>query len=132
MKYNLLIIGKKSFLAKSLKKNISIPHTTISFEDFLNKNKKFLVKFSHIINLTSNLKFISNKYNSKNDHDFIIADRIKKLDLIFILVSTRKIYRAKSNIDFTISPRFSKNYTIFDGEYRHKVEDGSYQLIHFF
>lgn len=37
-------------------------------------------------------------------------------------------YRAKSNIDFTISPRFSKNYTIFDGEYRHKVEDGSYQI----
>lgn len=37
-------------------------------------------------------------------------------------------YRIKSNIDFTISPRFSKNYTIFDGEYRHKVEDGSYQV----
>lgn len=113
MKYNLLIIGKKSFLAKSLKKNISMPHTTISFEDFLNKNKKFLVKFSHIINLTSNLKFISNKYNSKNDHDLIIADRIKKLDLIFILISTRKIYRVKSNIKETdkIDPKcnYSKN-----------------------
>lgn len=37
-------------------------------------------------------------------------------------------YRVKPNIDFTISPRFSKNYTIFDGEYRHKVKDGSYQI----
>ncbi len=37
-------------------------------------------------------------------------------------------FRVKPNIDFTISPRFSKNYTIFDGEYRHKVEDGSYQI----
>ena len=113
MKYNLLIIGKKSFLAKGLKKNISISHTTISFEDFLNKNMRYLVKFSHIINLTSNLKFITNKYNPKNDHDLIIADRIKKLDLIFILISTRKIYRAKSNIKETdkIDPKcnYSKN-----------------------
>ena len=37
-------------------------------------------------------------------------------------------FRAKPNIDFTISPRFSKRYTIFDGEYRHKVEDGNYKI----
>lgn len=37
-------------------------------------------------------------------------------------------FRVKPNIDFTISPRFSTHYTIFDGEYRHKVEDGSYQI----
>lgn len=53
----------------------------------------------------------------------ILVPKILKGDLVVPFY-----YRAKSNIDFTISPRFSKNYTIFDGEYRHKVEDGSYQV----
>jgi LPS-assembly protein len=30
-------------------------------------------------------------------------------------------FRVKPNIDFTISPRFSIHYTIFEGEFRHKV-----------
>ena len=98
MRYNILIIGKKSFLSKSLKRNISIPYHSISFENFLKKKNKYLKNFTHIINLTSNSKFVMNKYDSKNDHDFIIADRIKKLDLVFILISTRKIYKIKTNI----------------------------------
>ncbi|CAN0577404.1 unnamed protein product, partial [Ectocarpus sp. 12 AP-2014] len=53
----------------------------------------------------------------------ILVPKILKGDLVVPFY-----YRAKSNIDFTINPRFSKNYTIFDGEYRHKVEDGSYQV----
>lgn len=113
MVHNLLIIGKKSFLAKSLKKNISIPNKLISFEDFLEKKNKYFKKFTHIINLTSNSKFVINKYNSKNDHDFIIANRIKKLNLVFILISTRKIYKVKSNIKETdkLEPKcnYSKN-----------------------
>lgn len=113
MVHNLLIIGKKSFLAKSLKKNISIPYKLVSFEDFLEKKNKYLKKFTHIINLTSNSKFVLNKYNSKNDHDFIIANRIKKLNLVFILISTRKIYKVKPNIKETdkLEPKcnYSKN-----------------------
>ncbi len=113
MRYNILIIGKKSFLSKSLKRNISIPYHSISFENFLKKKNKYLKNFTHIINLTSNSKFVMNKYDSKNDHDFIIADRIKKLDLIFILISTRKIYKIKTNIKETdkLEPKcnYSKN-----------------------
>ena len=113
MQHNLLIIGKKGFLAKSLKKNISIPCKSISFEDFLDKDNKYLTKYTHVINLTSNLKFVNNKYNLKNDHDFIIADRIKKLDLIFIFLSTRKVYKVKPNIKETdkLQPKcnYSKN-----------------------
>jgi LPS-assembly protein len=37
-------------------------------------------------------------------------------------------FRVKPNVDFTISPRLSKNYTIFEGEYRHRVEDGQYEV----
>jgi len=53
----------------------------------------------------------------------ILGPKIIKDDLMIPFY-----FRVKPNLDFTISPRFSKNYTIFDGEYRHKVEDGSYQI----
>lgn len=53
----------------------------------------------------------------------ILGPRILKDDFMIPFY-----FRVKPNIDFTISPRFSKNYTIFDGEYRHKVEDGSYKI----
>ena len=52
-----------------------------------------------------------NKYDSKNDHDFIIADRIKKLDLVFILISTRKIYKIKTNIKETDKLEPKCNYS---------------------
>lgn len=37
-------------------------------------------------------------------------------------------FRAKPNLDFTLSPRLSKNYTILEGEYRHKIKFGQYKI----
>ncbi len=37
-------------------------------------------------------------------------------------------FRVKSNLDFTLSPRLSKNYTILEGEYRHRVKFGQYKI----
>ena len=37
-------------------------------------------------------------------------------------------FRAKPNLDFTLSPRISKNHTIFEGELRHLVKYGSYEI----
>ena len=37
-------------------------------------------------------------------------------------------FRAKPNLDFTLTPRLSKNYTIFEGEMRHKVKLGQYEI----
>jgi len=37
-------------------------------------------------------------------------------------------YRAKSNLDFTIAPRFSKNYTLLQFEARHKIRNGDYRV----
>lgn len=37
-------------------------------------------------------------------------------------------YRVKSNLDLTLSPRISKNYTIFEGELRHLIKYGSYEI----
>ena len=38
-------------------------------------------------------------------------------------------FRPKPNIDATISPRLSKNYTIFETEFRHKVRNGYYDIL---
>jgi LPS-assembly protein len=53
----------------------------------------------------------------------LLAPKIKKDDFMIPFY-----FRAKPNIDFTISPRLSKNYTIIEGEYRHRVEDGQYEI----
>ena len=37
-------------------------------------------------------------------------------------------YRAKPNLDFTLSPRMSKSYVIFEGELRHLIKYGSYEI----
>ena len=68
----ILIIGKKSFLGLGLlrffKKN-NLDVNSIDFKNFLKKKYFFIEKFNFIINCTSNIKFIENKYNSLNDHD---------------------------------------------------------------
>jgi LPS-assembly protein len=37
-------------------------------------------------------------------------------------------FRAKSNLDFTFSPRFTSKYTILEAEARHKIELGDYKI----
>jgi len=37
-------------------------------------------------------------------------------------------FRVKPNLDFTITPRIANNYTIFNGELRHAVEFGKYEI----
>ncbi|MFK7973834.1 MAG: LPS-assembly protein LptD [Rickettsiaceae bacterium] len=37
-------------------------------------------------------------------------------------------WRIKQNIDFTLRPRIAKDYHIFDGEFRHKIESGEYSI----
>jgi|APSaa5957512493_1039668.scaffolds.fasta_scaffold04208_4 dTDP-4-dehydrorhamnose reductase len=98
MENKLLIIGKTSFLATGLKNNLTIKYKVTSYEDFFKKKIKNLKKYSHIINCTSNSKFVKNTYNLDNDYDVKIAKRIKNLDLIFIFINTRKIYKPKQNI----------------------------------
>ncbi|MDP4708578.1 MAG: LPS assembly protein LptD [Rickettsiaceae bacterium] len=53
----------------------------------------------------------------------ILAPKIKQNDFILPFY-----FRPKSNLDFTISPRLAKNYTIFEGELRHKVKLGQYEV----
>jgi dTDP-4-dehydrorhamnose reductase len=98
-KKKILIIGQKGLIGSNLfsyfKKKRSNVYS-ISFEKFL--KKKDIKKFDIVINCTSNKKFIKNKYDIRNDNDLIIANKILDTKLKLIMISTRKIYKAKFNI----------------------------------
>ena len=98
MNNKLLIIGKKSFIAQNVKKYIHIENNLISFEDFFKKNNKFLEKYSYVINCSSNKNYINKKYNLKFDFDLSIARKIKNIDVKFIFLSSRKVYKIRDNI----------------------------------
>ena len=97
---NVLIIGKNSFVGSNLfsffkRKNINV--RLIGYSDFFKKN--FSKKdFNYIINCSSNLNFIKNKYDKKFDHDLQISNKIKNSPTKLVLLSTRKVYKPKFNI----------------------------------
>lgn len=118
MKKKILIIGRTSFisinLAYDLKKIFNIKK--ISFENFFELDKNYIQKFDYLINCSLNQNYNKNKYHTKNDFDLKIAKKIKNLDIKYILISTRKIYKIGNNIKETskIQPRcnYSKNKLI--------------------
>jgi len=96
----ILIIGKNSFIGSNLfyffkKKNIKVK--LISYSDFFKKDF-FKKDFNYVINCSSNLNFIKNKYDKKFDHDLQISKKIKYFPTKLILISTRKVYKPKFNI----------------------------------
>ena len=118
MKFKILIIGKKSFIAQNLhnylrKKNFV---TLKDFYDVIKKKKFFLKQFNFIINCSIDKKYINSKYNEKFDRDFIISKKIKSLNLKQIFFSTRKVYNSKMNISENdlLKPKcnYSKNKLI--------------------
>ena len=113
MKSNLLIIGKNSFIGKNLysysrKKR---PTSIKSFKEFLNINQKTLSRFSTIINCTTNNHYINKKYRLKSDFDFKIAKKIENLNIIYIFISTRKVYKNGTNLTEKSTIRFKSNYS---------------------
>ena len=99
MKKKILIIGQNGLISKNLfnyfkSKKINIYR--IGFKGFLKKNN--INNFDIIINCTSNHKFVKTKYANKNDNDLIIAKKIINLKTKLVMLTTRKIYKAKFNI----------------------------------
>ena len=96
----LLIIGKNSFIGKNLfnflKKRII--SKKITFEQFKKKDNKFLQSFSHICNCAITKQYATKKYKKKNDIDQLILMRIKKFNIKYIFLSSRKVYKPKANI----------------------------------
>lgn len=111
-KKNILIIGKKSFIAQNLKfflkKNFSIK--LIDYAKFMNLSYTSIQDVNYIINCSSNKDYVIKKYNEKNDFDLIICKKIIKLKCKYIYLSTRKIYLPKANIREHDKKILSDNY----------------------
>lgn len=113
----ILILGKKGFVASNLfnyLKKEKAYVANIDFKHFFFKKKNYLEKFDYIINCSTNKKFILRKYSKKNDLNFKIAKKIIGLSKVnFIMLSSRKVYKAKFNITEagTLLPscQYSKN-----------------------
>ena len=113
MKNNLLIIGKKSFIGKNLYNYSRKKRPTYlkSFKQFININQKSLSSFNTIINCTSNNNYINKKYDIKNDFDLKIAKKIKNLNTMYILLSSRKVYKNGTNLNEKSTIRLKSNYS---------------------
>lgn len=112
-KKRLLIIGRNSFLGKSLyfglKKKINT--RLLSYEKFLKLEDKELKKINYICNCAINPKYAKLKYKKKNDIDLKIINKIINLDISFIFLSTRKVYLNKANIKETEKTNPKCNYS---------------------
>jgi nucleoside-diphosphate-sugar epimerase len=99
-KIKLLIIGKDSFIASNifsiLKNKIYI--RKIKYSDFLIKNKIFFHRFNYILNCSLHKDYVLKKYKKKNDLDYAILNKINNLNVNYIFLSTRKVYKPKFNI----------------------------------
>ena len=93
MKKKILIIGNNSFVAKNLYSNLKKYYLVykVSFEKFKKIKIVKLKQYNSILNCSINKKYLKEKYNIKNDLDVIIANKINKLDIKFIFLSTRKV-----------------------------------------
>lgn len=100
MKKNILFIGKNSLLASQLYdlmiKKFFIKK--ISFEDFLKFKSENLNNFSHVVNFSIKKEYAYNIYKLNNDLDILISKKLLNTKCIFVFLSSRKIYKAKSNI----------------------------------
>lgn len=117
-KNKLLIIGKKSFLGKNLYNGIKNKINThlISYEQFIKLNNKKIKDFNYLCNCSLKTKYNKSKYKKKNDIDLKIVKKIKNLNIIYIFLSSRKVYSNKRNIkeNDKLAPKcnYSKNKVI--------------------
>jgi dTDP-4-dehydrorhamnose reductase len=96
----ILIIGKRGLIGNHLNKLLSLDYNIklISFSNFTKLTDNDLKNFRFVINCSLHRKYISNKYNFKYDNDLFISKKIAKLDIIQIMLSTRKVYKPRANI----------------------------------
>ena len=108
-----LIIGKRGFIGKSLNRYLKTKHNVklISFKEAL--NFKQIDKYNYVINSSINKDYIKKKYNKNFDNDLKIAKKVNSKKTIYVFLSSRKVYKAKPNINekSKLSPKsnYSKN-----------------------
>jgi dTDP-4-dehydrorhamnose reductase len=103
MKKKILIIGKRSIIAKTIKKKLQpiffISH--ISFNDFKKIKNKILESFHLVINCS----FKKNFHTLKNNPDVFIAKKIKNTSLNYVMLSSSKVYGT-----YFYKKKISENY----------------------
>ena len=112
-KPKLLIIGKHSFIANNLylylKNKIDVKK--ISYERTIKLKNKYLKKFDYICNCSIKKEYVYKKYLAKNDIDYYLINKLKKIKITYIFLSSRKIYKPKANIKETDIARPIDNYS---------------------
>ena len=112
-KPKLLIIGKNSFIANNLylylKNKIHVQK--ISYEKTQKLNNNFLGKFDYICNCSIKKEYVNKEYLVKNDLDSHLINKLKKLKITYIFLSSRKIYKPKANIKETDIAKPIDNYS---------------------
>ena len=124
MDKNIILIGKKSFLGhyikKNLKKRLGILH--LNLLEFQKLNNEELEKYNYICNCSITKKYQNNRYKSENDIDIKIINKIKKLKIKYIFLSSRKVYDTKKNLlEFNkLKPlnNYAKNKVITENKIR--------------
>ncbi|MDB4070113.1 sugar nucleotide-binding protein [Candidatus Pelagibacter sp.] len=114
MNKKILIIGLKGLIGSNLFYYFKIKKLNVyqlSFESFIKNKNRNVDKFDVIINCTSNQKFIKNQYQDRNDNDLIIAKKILHSKTKLIMLSTRKVYKAKFNINELDKKKPNCNYS---------------------
>lgn len=100
MKKKIIIIGKKSllghFINKNLNKKLTILH--LNLKQFNDLSIKIIKKYDYVCNCSITPKYQKNKYKPSNDIDIQIADKIKRLKVKYIFLSSRKVYEPGRNI----------------------------------
>jgi UDP-glucose 4-epimerase len=87
VKRKILIIGRKSLLSQNINNFLKLNHHVKSIS-FSKIKKRYLLQFDFIINCT----FDHNILDVKKSSDYIIANFISKEKIIFITISSGKIY----------------------------------------
>ena len=99
MKKKIIIIGKNSFIGSNL--YIALRNKLliklISYKQF-NKFIKKIDEYDYICNCSQTKNYQRKKYSTKYDLDYQIAKRIIKFKIKYVFLSSRKIYKSKSNI----------------------------------
>ena len=112
MKNKIIVIGRKSFLGSNLnlylKKKFII--LNLDYETFIKKKLILIDNYNYVINCTSNQDYIKNKYLKKNDFDLAIANKIKKINIKMIMLSSRKVYKSGFNLKETSTLKAKSNY----------------------